>query len=207
MVGLASPKAHGRDRSRGRANGSSRTSSASTTRRTCVSAISIQLERLAQQFATRDQFLAELALDPPAVDRRSLGHAVPRRGLSDSVDGPFGERTGMGRGVHPERRRWKFPVRVLDGPVGSNRGRAASAVCRDDAREERSAPDRAAEILRGQPAEERRPPRLRRAQPIPDEGGDGDARRDHVARKRRSAQRARVDHARVNVAGKLRGMW
>jgi DNA helicase II / ATP-dependent DNA helicase PcrA len=27
----------------------------------------IQLERLAQQFATRDQFLAELALDPPAV--------------------------------------------------------------------------------------------------------------------------------------------
>ncbi len=27
----------------------------------------LQLERLAQQFATRDQFLAELALDPPAV--------------------------------------------------------------------------------------------------------------------------------------------
>jgi DNA helicase-2/ATP-dependent DNA helicase PcrA len=27
----------------------------------------IQLERIAQQFATRDQFLAELALDPPAV--------------------------------------------------------------------------------------------------------------------------------------------
>jgi DNA helicase-2/ATP-dependent DNA helicase PcrA len=27
----------------------------------------VQLERLAQQFATRDQFLAELALDPPAV--------------------------------------------------------------------------------------------------------------------------------------------
>jgi DNA helicase-2/ATP-dependent DNA helicase PcrA len=27
----------------------------------------VQLERLAQQFATRDQFLAELALDPPAA--------------------------------------------------------------------------------------------------------------------------------------------
>ena len=73
-------------------------------------------------------------------DRRSLGHAVPRRGLSDPVDRPFGEGTGMGRRVHPERRGRKFPVRVLHGPVRSNRGRAAPALCRDDAREERSAP-------------------------------------------------------------------
>ena len=126
-------------------------------------------------------------------DRRSIRHAVPRRGLSDPFDSPLGERTGMGRGVHPERRGRKFSVRVLDGPVGSNRGRAAPAVCRDDAREERPAPDRAAEILRGQPAEERRPSCLRRAQPIPDEGRDGHARRDHVARRRRSARRARVE--------------
>ncbi len=33
----------------------------------------VQLERLAQQFATRDQFLAELALDPPAASGDNAG--------------------------------------------------------------------------------------------------------------------------------------
>ena len=37
-----------------------------------------QLERIATQFATREQFLSELTLDPPARDRRSRGSAAPR---------------------------------------------------------------------------------------------------------------------------------
>ena len=56
----------------------------------------IQLERLAQQFATRDQFLAELALDPPAVTGDLLRHAVSRRGLPDSVDRSLRERARNG---------------------------------------------------------------------------------------------------------------
>ena len=39
----------------------------------------IQLERLAQQFATRDQFLAELALDPPAARATSQARRISTR--------------------------------------------------------------------------------------------------------------------------------
>ena len=87
-----------------------------------------------------------------------------------------------------------FPSEFSTGPVGSDRRGAPAAVRRDDAGEERPASDRAAQVLRHQSAEERRPPRLRRAQPVPDEGGHGQARRDHVARGRRLARGARVKH-------------
>jgi DNA helicase-2/ATP-dependent DNA helicase PcrA len=140
-------------------------------------------------------------------DRRPLGHAVPRRGLPHPVDRPFGEGTGVGHGVHPERRRWKFSVGVLYRPLRSDRRRAASSLRRHDAREKRPAPRRAAQVLRHQSAEERRPPRVRHTQPVPDEGGHRQARRDRVARGHDSSEAPAHSTARVNVAGKLRNMW
>ena len=55
----------------------------------------------------------------------------------------------------------------------------------------------------------RRPPRIRREEPVPDRSGHGNARRHHVAREadESGAERARRASARVNVAGKLRSMW
>ncbi len=52
--------------------------------------------------------------------RRSVGHAVSRRGLSGAVDRPLGEGPGVGRRLHPERRRRQFPIGVLDGQAGSD---------------------------------------------------------------------------------------
>ena len=47
---------------------------------------------------------------PASRDRRSLRHAVSRRGLPDSFDCSFRERAGMGCRLHPERRGREFPV-------------------------------------------------------------------------------------------------
>ena len=66
-------KGPGKGKWDGRASGLNRISSVSTIPRRCASGDLVQLERLAQQFATRDQFLAELALDPPAATGDNAG--------------------------------------------------------------------------------------------------------------------------------------
>ena len=95
-----------------------------------------QLEQLAAAAPSRERFLSDLTLDPPAGDRRRGGRAAPRRGLPDPVDDPLGEGPGMGQRVRAVRRRRLHPVGPGDGHARRDRGRAPPAVRRDDAREE-----------------------------------------------------------------------
>ena len=58
------------------ANGTNRSSSGSTTPRSAAPGDLEQLEQLSTQYPTRERFLTELTLDPPAVTERSVGSAA-----------------------------------------------------------------------------------------------------------------------------------
>ena len=100
-----------------------------------------------------------------------------------------------------------FPVGVLDRPAGADRGGAAAALRRDDAREERSPSHRAAQVLRDASAAKRRPARLRREQPLPDAAVMATLSSITWPNEADRAGTPAAAKARVNVAGKLRGMW
>ena len=124
------------------------------------------LERIAVTFASRERFLAELTLDPPDATSDEVRAAVARRGLSHSLDHPFRQGAGMEVGVRAQLRRRLHPLRSGDRLVGGDRGGAPPALCRDDARARHADADRAAALLCAWPAEERRPPCLRRPHPL-----------------------------------------
>ncbi len=125
-----------------------------------------QLEQLAAAAPSRERFLSELTLDPPAGDRRRGGTAPPRRGLPDPVDDPLGEGAGMGQRVRPVGRRRLHPVRPRDRHARGDRGRAPSDVRRDDARQESPGDHPPAALLHPPAAPARRSPRLHAAHPL-----------------------------------------
>ena len=88
----------------------------------------VQLERLAQQFATRDQFLAELALDPPAATGDHAGSPYLDEDylVLSTVHSAKGQEWEVG--LCAERVGWKFPLRLLDGraPIRSKKSAACS---------------------------------------------------------------------------------
>ena len=77
-----------------------------------------QLERLAATVASRDRFLTDLALDPPAASGGAAGPPLQGRGLPDPVDDPLGQGTGMARGVRAQPGRRLHPVRHGDRHAG-----------------------------------------------------------------------------------------
>ena len=106
------------------------------------------LVRLAAGYVSRERFLTELALDPPAATQRRVRARLARRGLPDPVDDPFGQGTGVERGLGAQRRRRLHPVGHGDRQRRRDRGGAAAALRRDDARPASPAPARAAALLR-----------------------------------------------------------
>ena len=72
---------------------------------------------------------------PAGRDQRSGRRAAARRGLSDPIDDPFRQGTGMEVGLRPQRRRRLHPVRSRRRHDGGNRRGAPAALCRDDAGE------------------------------------------------------------------------
>jgi DNA helicase-2/ATP-dependent DNA helicase PcrA len=155
-----------------------------------------QLERIAQQFGIARAVSYRACARPAAGDRRPGRPAAARRGLPDPVDDPFRQGPGMGGGSRPERSGRQFSFRVLDRSPGADRRGAAAAVCGDDARENRFAPDRADEVLRNAAIQDGRPPRVRRQKPIHDPRGHGLFGAGHLAGKPRR-RGARFDVGRA----------
>ena len=71
----------------------------------------IQLEQIASGYPSRERFLTELTLDPPGRDERPGRGAAARRGLSDPLDDPFRQGSGMEVGLRAQCRRWLHSLR------------------------------------------------------------------------------------------------
>ncbi len=110
-----------------------------------------ELVRLAASYRSRQQFLTELTLDPPAAAGDEAGPAAAGRGLSDPLDHPLGQRSGMAGGLRPARGRRLHPLRHGDRLGRGSRGRTPPALRRDDPRARSAAPDPAAPLLHHQP--------------------------------------------------------
>ncbi|TMH87076.1 MAG: DUF1643 domain-containing protein, partial [Betaproteobacteria bacterium] len=109
----------------------------------------------------------------------------------------------MGGGVPAQRRRRQLPLGVLRRPARADRRGAAAALRRHDAREERPAPPRAAQVLRRAAIAHGRQARLRRAEPLPHRRGDGlprAARLGRRLRRRGAARRQARGRRRVAAA-------
>ena len=65
-------------------------------------------------YASRERFLTDLTLDPPAATERPGRAAAAGRGLSDPVDDPLGQGPGVEGGVRAQRGRRLHPVRHGD---------------------------------------------------------------------------------------------
>jgi hypothetical protein len=148
---LRAPGARGPTTSPRSSAGTGRSSIGCTTTRRRAPPTSRTSVRLASGYVSRERFLTELALDPPAATSDESGPGGPRRGLPDPLDDPFGEGPGVERGLGAQRRRRLHPVRHGDRQRRRDRGGAAAALRRDDARPPSPAPARAAALLR-QPA-------------------------------------------------------
>ena len=85
--------------------------------------------------------------------QRPRRRAAARRGLSDPLDHPFGEGAGVEVGLCAQCRRRLHAVRSRHRDQRRDRGGAAAALCRHDARQGPSASDRAAALLRPRPAQ------------------------------------------------------
>ena len=151
----------------------------------------VQLERLAQQFATRDQFLAELALDPPAA-------------TGDLAGTPYLDEDYLVLStVHSAKgQEWDavYMLNVADGNFPSEFSTGRSDQIEEERRLLYVAMTRAKNDLHliaplkyyvtNQP-KTRRPPRVRRAKPVPDRRGHGQAQSPHVAGGERWGDRRR----------------
>ena len=150
----------GRPNSTSPAAGTSRTSPASTMTPPCARPTWCNLPRsreLSQPRAVSHRTHARSA----GLDQRPRRHAAARRGLSDPVDHPLGQRPGMEGGLPAQHRRRLHPGRPRDRQPRRNRGGAPPALCRHDTRQGPSASRRAAALLCPHPAQQRRPPHVR----------------------------------------------
>jgi DNA helicase-2/ATP-dependent DNA helicase PcrA len=162
----------------------------------------IQLEQIASGYPSRERFLTELTLDPPDATSDQAG--VPLLDEDYLILSTIHSAKGQ---------EWKsvFVLNVVDGCIPSDlvrrdRGGAASALCRDDARQGRSSFDHPAAFLHPWPECARRPACLRfanafhsrwTARPFCADGmADGGAGIGRTVGKRRRARRCRRPHAR-----------
>ena len=97
-----------------------------------------QLERIAMQFATREQFLSELTLDPPRATGDLAGPPLLDEDylILSTIHSAKGQE--WDRVYDPARERRHVPVGVRHRQGRADRGRAAAALRRDDAREARA---------------------------------------------------------------------
>ncbi len=100
-----------------------------------------QLERLSGLYASREQFITELTLDPPQVTSDLAGDPARDEDYLISVDHSFGEKVKEWGSVYVLNcRRRQLPQRArARGQARPDRGRAPPLICRDDARQARSA--------------------------------------------------------------------
>ena len=166
----------------------------------------MQLERLAQQFATRDQFLAELALDPPEA-------------TGDNSGTPYLDEDYLILStVHSAKgQEWDsvFMLNVADGNFPSEFSTGRSDQIEEERRLLYVAMTRAKNDLHliaplkyyvtNQPKNGDRHVYGARSRFLT-KARDGQARGDRVA-GRRGRGGCPATSARVNVAGKLRSMW
>ena len=166
------------------------------------------LERIAASFPSRERFLSELALDPPDATSDEAGPPLRDEDYlilstihsAKGQEWRFGVRLELRRRLHSFRSRHRI--------VGGDRGGAAPALCRHDAREGRTRARRSAALLCPRAAKERRPQRLCEPHPL------------HSARRclsissarpgpRRSPRglRAAADGPRVDLQARMRAMW
>ena len=109
-----------------------------------------ELVRLAATYRSRQQFLTELTLDPPAATGDEAGAAAARRGLSDPLDHPLRQGPRVARGLRAARGRRLHPVRHGERLGGRDRGGAAAALRRDDPRARPAPPAPPAALLHPQ---------------------------------------------------------
>ena len=107
----------------------------------------VQLEQIAAGYPSRERFLTELTLDPPDATSDEAGAAAARRGLPDPLHHPFRQGAGVEIGLRAQRRRRLHPLRPRHRLVGGDRGGAAAALRRHDARQGPAPPHRAAALL------------------------------------------------------------
>ena len=169
----------------------------------------IQLEQIAGGYPSRERFLTELTLDPPDATSDQAG--VPLLDEDYLILSTIHSAKGQ---------EWKsvFVLNVVDGCIPSDlgagttrrdRGGAAAALRRDDARQGRSASDRAAALLHPRPARARRPPRLRRRAraSFPDRLLGLFEQTAWPLAAPGAAARAASQGPRIDVGARMRGMW
>ncbi len=133
---------------------------------------------------------------PAGGDERRVGPPGQGRRLPDPVDDPFGEGPGVERGFGAARRRRLHSFRHGDRQRRRDRGRAASSLCRDDARAPSPAPARAAALLRDAAERVRRPPPVRIAQPFRAAGAARACSSTWRRRPRAARERSKTRHRR-----------
>ena len=167
----------------------------------------MQLEQIASGYPSREHFLTELTLDPP--DATSDESGPPLRDEDYLILSTIHSAKGQ---------EWKsvFVLNVVDGCMPSDlgagttrraRGGAPPALRRDDARQGRSAPGRAAALLRPRPASQGRPPRLRLAHPLHPGAAGLSVRARRLAEGRRGRGAHRAQGPKVDIGARMRGMW
>ena len=152
------------------ATGTSRTWSASTSRPTRASATWTSSSR------SRRSFRRASASSPSWRSIRPMPRATCRARRSRTrttcaLDRALGQGHGVGHRLRAQRRRRELSLGVLHRPGRPDRRGTPAPVRGDDARAQRAAPVRAAQVPAGAAAQEWRRARVRRAQPLRDREG------------------------------------
>ena len=171
----------------------------------------VQLHQIASTYSSRERFLTEMALDPPDATSDEAG--APGKDddylILSTIHSAKGQEWKVG--ADPQRRRWLHPFRHGHRNDRRNGGGAASAVCRDDARQGRPAAAGAAAFLRPPADGVRRSSRLRFAQPIHSRRADRAVRVGGLASgctRRGSERHAPIDAAPpIDIAARIRLRW
>ena len=126
------------------------------------------LEQLSHNYATRERFLSDLALDPPDVTGDEAGDPNQDEDWLVLSTIHSAEGAGVGRGLPAQRRGRLHPFRSLGRRRGPDRRGAASALRGDDASPRSPASPAAPQRFHRPPAAAaRRSPRLRAAFALP----------------------------------------
>jgi DNA helicase-2/ATP-dependent DNA helicase PcrA len=145
----------------------------------------VQLERIAQQFSTRERFLTELALDPPFATSDLAGAPLLDEDylVLSTIHSAKGQEWDAvyGRGVRPQRRGREFSVGVLHWACGADRRGAATSVRGHYAGEDQPSSPRSAALLRDTAGALGRRACLWSAQPLHDRRSSGATRRGRLA--------------------------